>query len=308
MSTNGTLSLALPSGRNRGYVEVGAGSLINGAIGVMVAYGHMPTGMLLTLRMAVAAVILAVPFVLFRHWHEVWQPGVPLRLLSLGLVVAVNLILYFVSIRYAGVAVAIFLSYMAPLYLAVLAPLFLKERTERVVWIALGISVVGMLAIVLPGAFAGGANFSVLGVTAGIGAGFGYTGCLLLRKKLRPRVTSATIVLSESTCTALAVLPLGLWEINTGHYVFTGTDMLMAVLLGTLTTALSFTLFVHGMRYIKVQHSSIIGYLEPVSAPLYALLFLGQRPSPWTVLGGALIIVAGVFLVVFGKAEEELYG
>ena len=191
MSTNGTLSLALPSGRNRGYVEVGAGSLINGAIGVMVAYGHMPTGMLLTLRMAVAAVILAVPFVLFRHWHEVWQPGVPLRLLSLGLVVAVNLILYFVSIRYAGVAVAIFLSYMAPLYLAVLAPLFLKERTERVVWIALGISVVGMLAIVLPGAFAGGANFSVLGVTAGIGAGFGYTGCLLLRKKLRPRVTSA---------------------------------------------------------------------------------------------------------------------
>jgi drug/metabolite transporter (DMT)-like permease len=165
-----------------------------------------------------------------------------------------------------------------------------------------------MLAIVLPGAFGGGASFSVLGVTAGIGAGFGYAGCLLLRKKLRSRVTSATIVLSESTCTALAVLPFGLWQINTGHYVFTGTDVLMAVLLGSLTTALSFTLFVHGMRYIKVQHSSIIGYLEPVSAPLYALIFLGQRPSLWTVLGGALIIVAGVLLVVFGKAEEELYG
>jgi drug/metabolite transporter (DMT)-like permease len=45
-----------------------------------------------------------------------------------------------------------------------------------------------------------------------------------------------------------------------------------------------------------------------VSAPLYALIFLGQHPSLWTVLGGALIIVAGVLLVVFGKAEEELYG
>jgi drug/metabolite transporter (DMT)-like permease len=306
--TNGTLALALPSGRSRGYAEVGAAALVNGAIGVMVSYSHMPTGMLLTLRMVVATAILAVPFLLFRRWREVWQHGVPLRLLALGLVVAVNLILYFVSIRYAGVAIAIFLSYMAPLYLAVIAPIFLKERTEHIVWVALGISVVGMLAIVLPGAFAGGTRFSVLGVTAGVGAGFGYAGCLLMRKKLRPKVTSATIVLSESTCTALAVLPLGLWQISSEHYVFSGTDVLMAVLLGSLTTALSFTLFVHGMRYIKVQHSSIIGYLEPVSAPLYALLFLGQRPSPWTLLGGALIIAAGVLLVVFGKAEEELYG
>ena len=306
--TDGTLSLTLSSGRGRGYAEVGAGALINGAIGVMVFYAHMPTGMLLTLRMAVAAAILAVPFVVFRHWREVWRPGVPLRLLALGLVVAVNLMLYFVSIRYAGVAIAIFLSYMAPVYLAVIAPLFLKERTERIVWVALGVSVMGMLAIVLPGAFAGGTSFSVAGVAAGVGAGFGYAGCLLLRKKLRPLVTSATIVLSESTCTALAVLPLGLWQISSERYVFSGTDMLMAVLLGSLTTALSFTLFVHGMRYIKVQHASIIGYLEPVSAPLYALVFLGQRPSMWTALGGALIIVAGVMLVVFGKAEEELYG
>ena len=305
---NGTLSIASVSGRSRGYAEVGAGALMNGAIGVMVSYARMPTGMLLALRMVVATAILVVPFVAFRHWRELRQPGVPLLLLALGLVVAGNLICYFVSIRYAGVAIAIFLSYMAPVYLAVVAPLFLKERTERVVWLALGISVAGMLAIVLPGAFAGGASFSVVGVTAGTAAGFGYAGCLLLRKKLRPLVTSATIVLSESTCTAVAVLPLGLWQIHSVRYVFSGTDVLMAVLLGSLTTALSFTLFVDGMHYIKVQHTSIIGYLEPVSAPLFALLFLGQRLSTWTILGGALIIAAGVLLVAFGKAEEELYG
>ena len=31
------------------------------------------------------------------------------------------------------------------------------------------------------------------------------------------------------------------------------------------------------MGLIKVQHSSILGYLEPVSAPLCALLLLGQE-------------------------------
>ena len=306
--TDGTTALTLSSGRARGYLETGTACLINGSIGVMVSYATMPTGMLLTLRMAVAGVILVVPFVHLRRWGELRQPGVPLRLLALGLIVAANLILYFVSIRYSGVAIAIFLSYLAPVYLAAAAPLFLKERSEGVVWVALGVSLAGMALIVLPGAFGRAMSFSVLGVVAGTLAGFCYAGCLFVRKTIRHRVKSATIVLAEAACTTVAVLPLGLWQTHAESYSFTGRDLLMAFLLGSVTTAFSFTLFVHGMRYIKVQHSSIIGYLEPVSAPLYALLLLGQAPSSWTAVGGALIIVAGVLLVAFGKAEEELYG
>ena len=48
-----------------------------------------------------------------------------------------------------------------------------------------------------------------------------------------------------------------------------------------------------GLHYIKVQHAPIMGYLEPVSAPIYAFIFLGERPSPWTIAGGALIVAAG---------------
>jgi drug/metabolite transporter (DMT)-like permease len=59
-----------------------------------------------------------------------------------------------------------------------------------------------------------------------------------------------------------------------------------------------------GMGLIRVQHSSILGYLEPVSASLYALLLLGQGISVWTVIGGALIVVAGLLVVVLGEHEE----
>ena len=48
-----------------------------------------------------------------------------------------------------------------------------------------------------------------------------------------------------------------------------------------------------------------MGYIEPVSAPLYALVILGQVPSWWTVAGGALIIGAGVIVVRYGAAEPE---
>ncbi len=300
-------SACLPAAdsRARGYLETAAATLINGSIGVMVSYATMPAGTLLTLRMAVAGGILGVPFLMRRRWTELTRPGVPLRLLVIGLVVAANLLLYFISIRYAGVAIAIFLSYMAPVYIAVGAPIFLRESTEGVVWLALTIALSGMALIVLPGVVGGGPRLSLIGVTAGVAAGVCYAVALMAIKSARERVSSSTIVLAECLITTLAMLPLGVYQaLVADEAVFTGRNLLMVVLLGAVTTACSFTLFTHGMRFIKVQHSSIIGFIEPVSAPFYALLFLGQVPALATLGGGALIIVAGVVLVVFGNAQE----
>ena len=44
------------------------------------------------------------------------------------------------------------------------------------------------------------------------------------------------------------------------------------------------------MGMLKVEHVTILGYLEPVSAPIYALFLLGQGIALWTVIGGALIV------------------
>ena len=46
---------------------------------------------------------------------------------------------------------AIFLSYLAPVYVAVVAPLLAGERTERIVWLALGVGLAGMALILVPG-------------------------------------------------------------------------------------------------------------------------------------------------------------
>ena len=81
----------------------------------------------------------------------------------------------------------------------------------------------------------------------------------------------------------------------------------MAALLGGfVTTAFSFSLFMDGLHYIRVQHASIIAYVEPVSAPFYALLFLSQVPSGWTVAGGALIVAAGILVVLYARGEPGL--
>jgi DME family drug/metabolite transporter len=291
--------------RWRGYGETFSAALINGSIGTIVSYATMPVVMLVSLRMWFAGAALALVLGVRRSWPRPKDRATLLRLLVLGLVLAANLTCYFIAIRETGVAVAIFTSYLAPVYVAVVAPRISGVRTEPVVVAALAVALAGMLVILVPGLR--GAGLDPGGLAAGVAAGAFYAVYLMLSKSLRRSGLEATgIVFVIAVITALVLLPWGLAESTAAD--FTATNVLMAAVLGVITTALTFSLFIDGMHFIKVQHASIMGYIEPVSAPLYAYLLLGQRPSGWTLFGGALIVVAGVAVVALGKAEEELYG
>jgi drug/metabolite transporter (DMT)-like permease len=292
--------------RPRGYVEVGLASLTNGSIGVMVTYAAMPTAMLLSLRMWFAAAGLAAVVLVTGSWRDLCRPGAPLRVLGISVALTANLFLYFLAIRYTGVAVAIFLSYLAPLYLAFVAPRILHEATDRIVYVALTVGLVGMALILVPGLVLEGVRLSGTGLLCAWLAGVSYMVYLLFAKSLRNmRVRSAAVVFAQSVFVGAVMLAPGLLAVAGAGYRFSWTDLLMAALLGLVTTAFSFTLFMDGMRYLRVQHTGIMGYLEPVSAPLYALLFLGQVPSAWTIAGGAFIVAAGLLLVLYGRAEPE---
>jgi drug/metabolite transporter (DMT)-like permease len=297
--------------RLRGFVAVALASIANGSIGVMVTYAQMPATMLLCLRMAFAAAALGIVVVAAGSWRDLLLPGAPLRVLAISVALALNLILYFLAIRYTGVAVAIFLSYLAPVYLAFIAPRILHEATDRIVYVALAVGLAGMAVILVPGLLLEGTQLSAAGLFYGWGAGAMYAVYLLFAKSLRGRhVRSTAVVFTQSAFTAAVMLVPGLFAVSAAHYHYSSTDLLMAALLGLLTTAFSFSLFMDGLRYIRVQHASIVAYLEPVSAPLYALIFLSQVPSGWTMAGGALIVGAGILVVLYGReeAEPELLG
>ena len=101
------------------------------------------------------------------------------------------------------------------------------------------------------------------------------------------------------------MLPLAAAELARG-YRPEAHDLLVVLYLGLVTTAFTFTLYADGVRRVRVEHASILAYLEAFTAPLFAFVLLDEKP-PWTtVLGGLLIVAAGIVVVAFGKAEEEL--
>lgn len=70
-------------------------------------------------------------------------------------------------------------------------------------------------------------------------------------------------------------------------------------------TAIAYTLWMEGMSRVRVQHGAVLGFLTPVAAPIYALVLLGQSIAAWTVAGGALILSAGLLVVVRGREDLE---
>lgn len=87
---------------------------------------------------------LVVPLLAFR-WRPAVQGG--LRLQILGLVAALSLVLYSVSILYTDVVRATLLFYLTPLWSTLLARIFLGEPITLLRWLAMAIAIFGMLVI-----------------------------------------------------------------------------------------------------------------------------------------------------------------
>jgi drug/metabolite transporter (DMT)-like permease len=286
-----------------GYAVVLGAYLLMAATAPLVAYTNAPTGVVLAVRMALAALVLA-PFFVRRGMLDDWRrPGNAPRLLLMGALSASTAVLFFVAIRVTSVALAMILLFMMPVWVALLAPRILRTRREPVVLPALALALGGLVVILAPDLFGEGLSLSPAGLALGIAAGVGYAAFALLVKSLTKRVAATTISFAEAGLDALFVLPLALWQLAATSYRFSVRDLLAIAVMGLVCTALAHTMWAEGTRRVRVEHVTIIGYVEPVGAALYAYVLVGQRPGLWTVLGGALIIAAGLLVILFGRAE-----
>lgn len=305
MTTRAARAVPGSPSRLKGYTFVIVGYLIMGSIGAIVRFATVPESMLLVMRFATAGIVLAALFARKPMLAQIRRPGVPSRLLVMGLFDSFSLLLFFIALRETSVAVGMFVYFIGPVFVALFAPFVFKDKTDRIVFPALAVALAGLVAILMPSLLGEGVNFSTAGITAAVAGAVLYA-CFVISVKALTRhgVGSVTIVLAESLLDGMILLPLALWQVLSTGYVIIGKDIIAAVLLGVLCTAVAYTVWTEGIRLVKVQHGSILGYLEPVSAPLYALL-LGEIPTWWTVLGGALILGAGALVVLFGKPEDQ---
>lgn len=288
-----------------GYAFVAVSFLIWGAIGALVRYSTMPESALNVLRMTVGSLLVGAVFARRSTLIEVRRRDVWPRLLLMGAFSSSTILLFFIALRLTDVSIGMFLLFTNPVYVALLAPRLMRQPADRIVYPSLAVALVGMLVILLPGLLGVG-DVSLVGIACGVATGLTYAAYALVMKDITRRVRSTTAGLAEMVLDAALLLPLAIWQMGASAYEMTGDDVAAVLVLGVVCTAIPYVLYPAGLQRIRVEHAAILGYLEPVSAPFYALLLLGEAPALTTVVGGALIVVAGVLVIVYGRPEAPV--
>ena len=271
----------------------------------LVVWAGAPEAIILTLRMAFAALALGVVF-LRRPMIAAWRrPGAAWRLIVMAAMSSLTLLLFFFAVLHTSVAIAMFLLFLMPVWVALAAPRLFHSPREPIVFPALALALAGLVVILLPDLLGEGVKLSLAGLLAALFTGFGYATYTVSVKGLTKIVAPSTISMAEAAGDALIVLPLALWQFSSTGYHLDGRAWIAALVMGVACTAIPYTLWIEGTRRVRVEHVTILGYVEPVAGPLYAVFLVGQLPSLWTVLGGALILGAGLLVVVFGRGEGE---
>jgi drug/metabolite transporter (DMT)-like permease len=282
----------------RWNVAAAALSASAGFIAVIVDGVDLSAEALVFYRLSLAALTVAAAAVIARRLDILRAPEMRGRLVLLGVILGGHWLLFFGTIKLSSVAVAVLTTYTAPLLLAAVAPVFLPERRSRVVLLALVPAGVGLTLIALAGE--GGTHARPLAIAAGLGAAATYAGAVITAKQLTMRLAVPAIQFWNYVVAALFTAPFLLLG---GEIVPRGAEIGYVLLLGIVFTALSGLCFVWLLRKVTTQAISTLGYLEPVSAALLAWAFLGQELGWAVLLGGPLIIGAGLLVILYEPAE-----
>jgi len=225
-------------------------------------------------RSAVAAAVIAAFFPRARQ-----RPDASVGWVAVAY--AFTVLLFVLANKATTSANAIFIQDTAPLYVLLLSPLVLHERPSRGELLSAPLFLLGLVLFFLDQLSPGQAMGNVIAV----GSGVAFASCILGLRKLGARNVGA--IVWGNALAALLSLPMAL-----RGPAPTGRDLGLVLFLGVFQLGASYALFARGLRHTPAVEASLLALVEPVLNPVWTFLLTGERPGPWAVRGGLVILGA----------------
>ncbi len=198
-----------------------------------------------------------------------------------GLLFAASTIGFVNALRTTSVANTLLIISTAPLISAVLSHLLFAQVTPLRTWIAVLVSL-GGIVIIVSGSLQTGSGMGELWALL---SALAISGHFLALGRGKGQDMSPAVTLGGVT------LALSAWPF-TGDLTPAATDWPWLALLGLVVLPGSFGLISIGPRYLPAAEVSLIMLLETILAPLLVWAVLGEYPGGRSLLGGAVVLLA----------------
>jgi drug/metabolite transporter (DMT)-like permease len=251
------------------------------------------------IRSFIAALFMLGVRPCFRRGRE--KEAFPLlSLLPGGAAYSATMIAFIIANRLTASANAILLQYSAPIWAALLGWALIREKPRREHWIAL-ILVMGGLLLFFREGLAGGspAGNTLAGDALAVFSGICFgANSVFLRMQKRGSPADAMILSHVITC--LCCLP---WIFRFPP-AFTWGSAAAILFMGIVQIGLASMLFAYGIKRIRAVQAMLTAMAEPILNPVWVLLVTGERPSPFALIGGGIIIGAVLFSSLAGSGGK----
>ncbi len=278
----------------RARLQLVAAAVLFSTGGAVIKATAMTSWQVASLRSGIAAVALAL---LLPEARRSIRP----RTLIVSVAYAATLVLFVTANKLTTSANTIFLQATGPLYILLLAPFLLRERIRSADVAFMAIVGIGLVLFFLgtdspvrtaPAPFQG----NVLAALSGFTWALTLMGLRWMGAD-ESGGSPAGAVVAGNTLACLATLPMALplTGISAGDWVAVAS-------LGIFQIALAYAFVTKAVGKLPALEISIILLVEPVLNPIWSWLVHGERPGPWALAGGVLIIGATALRSILANA------
>jgi drug/metabolite transporter (DMT)-like permease len=177
---------------------------------------------------------------------------------------------------------AILLQYTAPIWVALFSAWLLGERATRADWVTIFVALAGMSLFFKDSLTLGHAAGDALAVLSGVC----FAGMTLALRRQKDGSPVESIILGNFLAFVIG-LP---WLVESPMLPASGWAALL--MLGVVQLGFSYWLYARAIRHVTALEAVLIPVIEPVLNPVWVLIFMHERPSFWSLIGGAVVLLA----------------
>ena len=206
--------------------------------------------------------------------------------------------LFVAANKYTTAANTILLQYTAPIYVAIFGAWLLKERTRIYDWITVAVTLIGMALFFLDSLSTRG----LFGNIMALGSGLTFALFTLFMRRQKDGYPLDSVLLGNllTAVVGLPFLAVGGLPDRTGW--------LCLAVLGVLQLGIPYVLYSAAIRQASALEAILIPVLEPLLNPVWVLLFLGEQPGHWALVGGGVVITAVTARCIWVALHERRAG